>query len=167
MEYVPVAIGQSEGVPVFWEGIPEIGVVFPRSVQLIEEIHCGTGMMNYEHCLILYLFAGEVVLQMYLKQFLPTSPDEVVDGWEILCAWNPDVLKVRYGDSPMNKDKEITLLLPGKEGERITDKLSELSERICNEQDQFHSFDLQRVFTPLCDHISTYIQKEGSLNDRY
>ncbi len=155
-EFVPVAVGQSDGVIVLWEGVPEIGVAFPRTVQVIEEVQCGIGMINGEQCLILYLFAGDSYLQVYLKQFLPTSPDEVIDGWELLCAWNPNMLKVRYGDSPRNKDKEVTFLLPAGEGEQLIDQLKGLITRIGNENERANETWHHQVISLLESHISAY-----------
>lgn len=123
MQVVPYAVGQSEGTVVFWEDNAEIGVAWPRKAQVIDEIRWGMGSMNQEECLILYLFAGKQVAELYLPEQLPTTPNESIEIWRLVCAWRPELIKLRYGTTPLDSDKEVTFLLPTREGDDIVDTL--------------------------------------------
>ncbi|QSO46347.1 hypothetical protein [Alicyclobacillus mengziensis] len=127
MEIVPSAVGQSEGVVVFWDHHPEIGVAWPRPLQLIDELKWGIGSLNQRKCLVLYLFTGEQSIELYLLEELPTSPTENVDVFALLCEWRPQVLKIRFGDSPIDREREVTFLLPQGDGQGMMDKLQELT----------------------------------------
>jgi hypothetical protein len=129
VEIVPSAVGQSEGVIVFWDGHPEIGVAWPRPLQMIDEVQWGIGSLNQQECLVLYLFTEQQSIELYLLEQLPTSPTEDLDVFALLCEWKPKVLKIRYGDSPVDREREITFLLPQGEGEGVLEKLRELTTR--------------------------------------
>ncbi|QQE77220.1 hypothetical protein [Alicyclobacillus sp. SO9] len=123
MKIVPDAVGQSDGALVFWEETPEIGTKWPLSANVVDEIRWGVGSLEQEDCLVLYLFSKQEVAELYLPEQLPTSPDEAVEVWKVLCAWRPELIKVRYGSSPADTNKQVTFLLPASEGEDIVDKL--------------------------------------------
>ena len=129
MQILPDAVGQSDGQIVFWDENPEIGAALPRPVQMISEVQWGAGLLDGEDCLILYLFLGEQALELYLPQTLPTAPAESLDVWALLWAWAPRMLKVRYGRSPADREREVVLLLPEADGERLSDALRAFAER--------------------------------------
>jgi hypothetical protein len=123
MQIIPLAVGQSDGAIVFWEDNAEIGVAWPRTVQVIDEVKWGVGSINQEECLVLYLFSEHQAAEIYLPEVLPTTPSDSIEIWRVLCEWDPDMLKVRYGDTPMKSENEVTFLLPAVEGESLVEKL--------------------------------------------
>lgn len=125
MQWIPLAIGQSEQTLILWEPTPEIAVAFPRSLQTVSEVKWGAGTLDDESCLILYLFVGLQALEIYLPEQLPTSPQNEIAVWSTIWEWKPTLLKMRYGFSPINKSDEITFLLPKYAGESINDKYFE------------------------------------------
>lgn len=135
VQIIPAAVGQSDGAIVFWDDNPDIGMVLPRAVQLISEVQWGTGALDGQDCLVLYLFAGEQSVELYIPERLPTTPVDWLDVWELLCAWSPEVLKIRYGSSPADGNRELTLLLPKEEGEGPLDKLRLFVHKARRERD--------------------------------
>lgn len=125
MQMIPLAIGQSDGVLVLWEDNPEIGLVFPRGTEVIQQVEWGAGTLGQDDCLILYLFIGSQAVELYLPQRLPTTPEQELDIWLSICNWQPDTLKLRYGRTPSDREREVLLLLPKGPGEKLIDKLSE------------------------------------------
>lgn len=125
MQIIPNAVGQADGVLVFWDESPEFGVAFPRQNQIIHEVRFGAGTLNHEDCLILYMFMGDQSVELYLPQMMETAPETTLDVWQLICKWKPDLLKVRYGSSPIDREKEVTLLLPKRDAEGLIDKLKE------------------------------------------
>jgi hypothetical protein len=123
VEVMARAVGQSAGVIVFWDDNPDIGMAWPRAVQMIPEVQWGTGTLDGADCLVLYLFAGDQSLELYVPETLPTTPALWLDVWELLITREPDILKIRYGGSPADGNREVTFLLPKETGESPMDKL--------------------------------------------
>lgn len=129
MQIIPNAIGQSSQTLVFWDDDPELGVALPRATQLVSELSWGFGTIQETPCLVLYLFIADQTLEMVLPRMLPTSLDANVDVWRLLIDWHADVLKLRYGNSPVDREREITLLLPTTESENLIDRLRLFTEK--------------------------------------
>lgn len=129
MEIIPEAMGQSDNVLVFWDPHPEIGVVCPRPVQSVSEVTFGLGSANTEPCLTMFLFVGETDLEIYLPENLQTDEASSVPVWEVLLEWKPEVLKVRYGETPADRSSEITFLLPTLPGETVHEKLRDMVKK--------------------------------------
>ncbi|MCY0876136.1 MAG: hypothetical protein OWT28_07710 [Firmicutes bacterium] len=130
MNIIPSALGESAETLVLWDDCPEIGIALPRSPQLITELQWGAGTLDEgTQCLILYLFFGEDIAEVYLPEVLPTAPEQSVAVWDLLLRRDPEVLKLRYGTSPLARDSEVTLLLPSREGERLADRLRAFATR--------------------------------------
>lgn len=125
MQVIPLALGQVENTIVLWDEQPELGVALPRPVQVVDEVRFGTGTLGDEWCLILYLFIGEQTIEVFLPEHLPTSPEAEVEVWHVLCRFDPDSFRVRYGASAGDARKEVLLLCPKAPGERLSDKLEE------------------------------------------
>ncbi|KUO96961.1 hypothetical protein [Ferroacidibacillus organovorans] len=123
MQVIPAAVGQSDGLLVFWDDQPELGLLFPRSVEVVADVRFGAGRLFDRDCLILYLFIGEQTVEIYLPESLPTRFEQTASVWAFLCAWDPEALKIRYGETPADRSKESMLLLPKLEGERLLDRL--------------------------------------------
>ncbi len=123
MQVIPAAVGQSDGLLVFWDDQPELGLLFPRSAEVVADVRFGAGRLDSNDCLILYLFIGEQTVELYLPETLPTRFDQTAAVWVLLCAWDPQALKIRYGETPGDRSKESMLLLPKLEGERLLDRL--------------------------------------------
>lgn len=128
MEIIPAAVGQSDGVIVFWDNNPEISVAWPRPLQVIEETQWGISSLDNADCLVLYMFAQGGSIELYLKEQLPTTPTNELDVWALLCDWNPNVLKIRYADTPVDGQHEITFLLPQGDGQSLVDRLEAFRE---------------------------------------
>lgn len=125
MKVIPVAIGQSDETLVLWDDNPELAETFQQRTQVVSELKWGIGVLEKDPCLILYMFLPKGSLEVYLPAALPTSPNEEIDVWETLWEWNPEVLKLRYGSSPTDREQEATLLLPKATGETLMVKLQE------------------------------------------
>lgn len=136
MNIIPAALGITQDVLTFWDDCIEIGIALPRTVQLVSEVNFGAGELNETPCLILYLFFGEDTVELYLPEQLPTSPTEHTSVWYTLFSREPDVLKIRYGTHPSEEDKEVTLLLPKAEGERMIERLRLFAKRYLEQPDE-------------------------------
>lgn len=157
MNIIPSALGESGNTLVLWDDCPDIGVALPRSPQLISELQWGAGSLEEgQHCLILYLFFGEDTAQVYLPEELPTSPTDSVAVWSVFLRRDPELLKVRYGPSPLDADAEITLLLPNREGERLADRLRAFIERLATEQAAVQT---NTAITTLCQRLSVILEE--------
>lgn len=125
MKVIPVAIGQSDDTLVLWDDNPELSEKLSQKTLVVSELKWGVGVLDKDPCLILYLFLSGESFEVYLPAALPTSPNEEVDVWSTLWDWNPEILKLRYGVSPVDKEQEVTLLLPKATGETLMVKLKE------------------------------------------
>ncbi|MDP9727648.1 hypothetical protein J2S04_000575 [Alicyclobacillus tengchongensis] len=123
MQFIPKALGQSNDLLTFWDHLPEMAILLPRPLQVVSEIQWGIGELDRQPCLILYLFVGEDTLELLLPRELPTSPHEQVDVWELLISWRTDCVKLRYGESPLHAEQEVTLFLPASESEALLSQL--------------------------------------------
>lgn len=130
MQLIPIALGQSDEALVLWDEYPELSVAFTRNTQTISLLNWGAGDLDGEPCLILYLFAGEQALEILLSETLRTSPESKIEAWSTLWNWKPDLLKIRYGPTPIDKESEVTFLLPKTEGETLIDKLTEFIRKM-------------------------------------
>ncbi|PWI56988.1 hypothetical protein [Sulfoacidibacillus thermotolerans] len=124
MQIIPLALGQTDGAITLWDENPELALVFPRPLQFISELAFGLGTLDEQPCLILYLFVAEQAIEVYLPESLPTNPEQEVDVWYTLLTWRPDMLKIRYGNSPLDQEHEVTLLFPKEEEETLAEKLT-------------------------------------------
>ncbi|KPV45263.1 hypothetical protein [Alicyclobacillus ferrooxydans] len=136
MQVVPSAVGQSDGVIVFWDDNPEIGVAWPRPVQVVDSIEWGIGSVNEEECLVLYMFVDGQSLELYMLPELPTNATQVLDVVKLVCDWDPNMVKVRYGESPGDKTHEVLFLLPKSEDAGVVAKLRELHMRTLHQGDK-------------------------------
>lgn len=123
MQIAPRAVGQSSDLIVFWDDNPDVGVLLPRTTQVVSELSFGFGMYEEAPCLVVYLFIAEQALEFVLPRVLPTSPQQSIDVWHLLANWRSDVWKLRYGDNVIDDDREVTLLLPTAGGASLLDKL--------------------------------------------
>ena len=130
MQIIPRALGQTEGALVFWDDLAEIGVALPRPTQVIDELSVGLGVLEGAPSLIVYASYGGQTLEVHLPRELPTSVEAAVDVWEVLWKWRPDVLRLRYGESPTQREREVTLLLPKAPGESLAEKMRDLARRM-------------------------------------
>lgn len=130
MQIIPRALGQTEETLVFWDDLAEIGVALPRPTQVIDEITVGLGVLENAPSLIVYASYGEQTLEVHLPRELPTSLEAQVDVWEVLWKWRPAVMRLRYGESPAQRDREVTLLLPKAPGESLAEKMRDLARRM-------------------------------------
>lgn len=130
MEIVPIAIGESDGALVLWEPRPDIGIALPRAAQVIGEAHWGAGEHADEPCLILYAFFGEQSLELVLPEYLPTTPERQVDAWGCVLARDPELIKIRYGEQPNDRDKECVLLFPAQSEDRLAISLRAFARRL-------------------------------------
>ncbi len=145
MQIIPLALGQSDHAITLWDENPELSIVFPRPLQFVSELAWGLGTLDDLPCLILYLFIAEHTVELYLPEKLPTKPDEKVDVWQTILSWRPDLLKVRYGDSPVDKEHEVTLLFPKEEEESLITKLTsfilQTKEKVSDDYGQAEAID--------------------------
>lgn len=125
MKVIPVAMGQSEDTLVLWDDNPELEEKLKQSSQVVNELKWGIGALEQDPCLVLYLFTPGDTFEVYLPAALPTSPEEEIDVWSTLWDKNPELLKLRYGVSPIDRSRELTLLLPKATGETLLVKLKE------------------------------------------
>ncbi len=134
MQIVPRALGQVEGTLVFWDDLAEIGIALPRPTQVIDELTVGLGALLGEPSLIVYASYGEQTLEIHLPRELPTSPEAKVDVWEAIWKRRPDVIRLRYGESPLQREREAVLLFPGTPGESLAEKMRDLVRRLERER---------------------------------
>ena len=157
MQIIPVALGQSEGVITLWDDNRDIAMALPRETQFISELQWGAGVLDDDPCLILYLFIGQQTIELYLPEHLPTTPEQQVAVWQTIMQWRPEVLRVRYGESPLARQHEVTFLLPKEEGETAADKLQAFVKQLeASESDREESDDLT---TQLLRVLSPYTQE--------
>ncbi len=157
MQIIPVALGQSEGVITLWDDNRDIAMALPRETQFISELQWGAGVLDDDPCLILYLFIGQQTIELYLPEHLPTTPEQQVAVWQTIMQWRPEVLRVRYGESPLARQHEVTFLLPKEEGETAADKLQAFVKQLeASESDREESDDLT---TQLLRVMSPYTQE--------
>jgi hypothetical protein len=130
VEIVPIAIGESDGALVLWEPRPDIGIALPRAAQVIGEAHWGAGEHGDEPCLILYAFFGEQALELVLPQQLPTTPERQVDAWGCVLRRDPELIKIRYGEHPGDREKECVLLFPAQAEQRLATTLRGFAHRL-------------------------------------
>ena len=157
MQIIPVALGQSEGVITLWDDNRDIAMALPRETQFISELQWGAGVLDDDPCLILYLFIGQQTIELYLPEHLPTTPEQQVAVWQTIMQWRPEVLRVRYGESPLARQHEVTFLLPKEEGETAADKLQAFVKQLeASESDREDSDDLT---TQLLRVMSPYTQQ--------
>ena len=157
MQIIPVALGQSEGVITLWDDNRDIAMALPRETQFISELQWGAGVLDDDPCLILYLFVGQQTIELYLPEHLPTTPEQQVAVWQTIMQWRPEVLRVRYGESPLARQHEVTFLLPKEEGETAADKLQAFVKQLeASESDREESDDLT---TQLLRVMSPYTQE--------
>lgn len=142
MQIIPLALGQSDGAITLWDENAELAIVFPRPIQFISDIAWGLGHLDDQPCLILYLFIGDQAVELYFPEQLPTSPEHQVDTWQTLFNWQPEVIKVRYGESPVDKNHEVMLLFPKEEGETLMEKLTafilQAKQTLDSDHDEIH-----------------------------
>ncbi|MHB1629741.1 MAG: hypothetical protein ACYCVB_15475 [Bacilli bacterium] len=157
MQIIPAALGQSEGVITLWDDNRDIAMALPRETQFISELQWGAGVLDDDPCLILYLFVGRQTIELYLPERLPTAPEQQVAVWQTILQWRPEVLRVRYGESPLARQYEVTFLLPKEEGETAADKLQAFVKQLeASESDREESDDLT---TQLLRVLSPYTQE--------
>lgn len=123
MRVIPRAVGQTDGALVLWQDSAELADCLTQTSEVVTEVRWGIGILDEDACLILYLFRATETLEVYLPQTLPTSPEDQIDVWKTVYRWQPQVLKMRYGHSPVTRDYETTLLLPTQSGETTVEKL--------------------------------------------
>jgi|GEM_PF-5194721 len=157
MQIIPVALGQSEGVITLWDDNRDIAMALPRETQFISELQWGAGVLDDEPCLILYLFVGGQTIELYLPEHLPTTPEQEVAVWQTIVQWKPDVLRVRYGESPAARQYEVTLLFPKEEGETVADKLHTFIRQL--EANQTDSGVGSELTTQLLRGVSPYLSE--------
>ena len=157
MQIIPNAVGQSEELLVFWDENPETGIALPRAVQMITGLQWGLGALDHDDCLILYLFSGEQAVELYLPQRLPTTQEQDVDVWDLLWTWNPQVFKIRYGSSPLDRAKEVTVLLPKGEGESVRDRLRDFVKLTDNPSEYG---ELAGIHGELLARLQTYVSEQ-------
>lgn len=157
MQIIPVALGQSEGVITIWDDNRDIAMALPRETQFISELQWGAGVLDDDPCLILYLFVGQQTIELYLPEHLPTTPEQQVAVWRTIVHWKPEVLRVRYGESPLARQYEVTLLLPKEEGETVADKLQAFVKQL--EESESDREDPDDLTTQLLRVMSLYTQE--------
>ncbi len=157
MQIIPVALGQSEGVITLWDDNRDIAMALPRETQFISELQWGAGVLDDDPCLILYLFVGQQTIELYLPEHLPTTPEQQVAVWQTIMQWRPEVLRVRYGESPLAREHEVTFLLPKEAGETVADKLQAFVKQL--EESESDREDPDDLTTQLLRVMSLYTQE--------
>ncbi len=161
MQILPLAVGQSSDLIVFWDDNPGVGVQLPRPTQVVSEVSFGFGFFEETPCLVAYLFIADHVLEFVLPRLLPTSPEQSIDVWHLLANWRSDVWKLRYGESVVDHEREVTLLLPTGPGASVLDKLRLFVEQSSAE---LKSDELQRgVLAELTEILEHLVDKETDL----
>lgn len=161
MQILPQAVGQSSDLIVFWDDNPGVGVQLPRPTQVVSEVSFGFGFFEETPCLVAYLFIGEHVLEFVLPRMLPTSPQQSIDVWHLLANWRSDVWKLRYGESVIDHEREVTLLLPTDAGASVLEKLRSFVEQSSGE---LTSDEVQRaVLAELTEILEHLVDKETDL----